>query len=170
MVDIDSRGVLVEISENLESSFNRSVGHNFGLNGCYISGNRVGRLSVEEILSVRGRSSIVGVALLGAGRGSFFNRGAIFSTRRNKVWLAPLVVSVSVSRDDSSRDPIFPSLDGISSSASVSAGTAASENIFHRNSGISGLIRGNTVSISHSFSSTKSPTRSAISLISDFSN
>jgi hypothetical protein len=97
LVDIDSRGVLVEISINLESSFNGSVGHNFGLNCCNISGNRVGRLSVEEILSIRGGSSIVGDALLGAGRGSFFLRGAFKTTRRNKVWLTPLVVSVSVS-------------------------------------------------------------------------
>lgn len=98
---IDSGGVLVEVSVDLESGFNGSIGHDFGLDGGNIGSNRVGRLSEVKVLGVW-LSGIVRVAGLGASGGSSFLRGAIQSARGDKVRLAPLVISVSVTGNNSS--------------------------------------------------------------------
>lgn len=74
-MNIDSGGVLVEVSVDLESGFNGSIGHDFGLDGCNVGGNRVSRLAEVKVLCVR-LSGIVRVALFGASWGSCLLGGA----------------------------------------------------------------------------------------------
>lgn len=169
LVDVNSRSVLVEIGIDGESSFDWSVGHDLSLDGSDVSSNGVSALSLEQGLVVS-NSSVLGDALLRTGWGGNLSRWAVKSARWDEVWLAPFVVSVSVSSNDSSVDPISPGLDGVSSSTSVSTGSTASEDVLHRVSVVGGLSRGNTDSISDGFSSSEGPTRSTVSLISDFVN
>jgi hypothetical protein len=124
-VDINSRLVLVEVSIDLESGFNGSVGHNFSLDGSNVGSNIVGRLSEVEIRGIGG-SSVVRVTLFRASRSSFFLRRTRETTRGDEIWLTPIIISISVSSNDSGRNPISPSLNRISSTTSVSARSTAS--------------------------------------------
>lgn len=124
-VDINSRLVLVEVSIDLESGFNGSVGHNFGLDGSNVSSNVVGRLSEVEILGIGG-SSVVRVTLFRASGSSFFLRGTRETTRWDEIWLTPFIITISVSSNNSGRNPISPSLNRISSTTSVSTRSTTS--------------------------------------------
>lgn len=169
LVDVDSRSVLVEISIDGESGLNWSVVEDLSLDGSDVSSNGISALSLEQDVGVW--LSLISVnALLGASWGSSLLGWAAKSARWQEVWLAPFGISVSVSSDDSGVNPISPGLNGISSSASVSAGSAAGEDVLHGVSVVVSSLAGNTDSVSDGLSSSESPTRSTVSLISDFSD
>ena len=166
--NIDSGLVRKEIRVLLKDGFNWSIGHDFGLDCGNVGGNIVGRLAEVKVFWVW-LSDIVRVALFRARWGIWFSLWARYSARGEKVWLAPLVICKIVSGNNSCCNPIFPGLNRVSFIAeSASAWYAAGKKIFHRNSGIWGLVQGNTLSVSHGLSCTESPTRTAIRLVSDF--
>lgn len=169
LVDVDSRGVLVEISIDGESGLNWSVGHDLGLDGSDVGSNGVGTLSLEQD-AVVWLSSVSGDAVAGASWGGGLLGWAVKSARGQEVWLAPSGISISISSDDTGVNPVSPSLNGVSSSASVSAGSAAGKDVLHGVSVVGGLVGTNTNSVSDSLSSTESPARSAVSLVSDLTN
>lgn len=85
------------------------------------------------------------------------------------VGFAPLVGNVmQISSDESGVGPVLPGGIGVSSVTSISTvGTAGGE-ILGGNSGLEGLVRGDTDSVGHGFDGSESPARSTVSLISNF--
>jgi len=122
LVDVDSAGVLVEVGVDGEGGLNGSVGQDLGLDGRDVVGNSVGRLSEPGVGSVGSGSVVLRDASLRASGGGGLCGWAALTAGVEEVWLAPLVVLVLVSGDDSGGHPVLPGLDGVSSAASVSAG------------------------------------------------
>lgn len=169
---VDSALVAEEIFIDVESDFDGSVGHDFGLDGLDGGSDGVGRLGEVLVVFVLGGVGLG--ALLGARGGWDLSwawgvlTGGVVVAWGKGVGFAPFGVGVEVAGNDTGVLVPLPGSSWVSSVASHSAGSAAADHILGRESVLTGLVRGDANSVAHGFDGAESPARSAVSLVTDF--
>jgi hypothetical protein len=90
------------------------------------------------------------------------------STWSQSVWSASILISIEVTSNQTSVNEVVPSSSWETTVATHTARGTAGHQILSGDSSLDSLIGSDTNSVRHSFGGTESPARSAVSLVSDF--
>lgn len=170
---IDSRFIGGEISIDGESAFDGSMFEDFGFDVFFTTIDGIRCLSEGLVLFVQ--FVISGLTFVVAFGGSFDGSAGfegsvdVMVTSFKSVGFAPFIGHVMhISGNNTNITPVLPGGIGVSSVTSISTVRTAGGEILGGNSGLEGLVRGDTDSVGHGFDGSESPARSTVSLISNF--
>ena len=168
---IDTWFIGKEIAVNAESSFNWTVSHDFGLNLFNVWWNTINAIGIPFVLFIASSVNTWFLAFWSwlTGTAWLISSGGVVITWGEIVRLAVFGVVVKPSSNKTWSLEVIPGTWWVSTVASVSAwNSAACQQVFSWDSGLKGLVAGNTDSVTHGFGSTEGPAWSTGWLISNF--